>query len=247
MSKLLEENITLFINYFREQVQLIEGHCPKTRDGDLHSRILYTAVLDAISRSIFVQQSNRERTVGFIKNFCDWPECERISLPHLYQLVRTKIEPELADLRNFTIRNMSQWIRGDVVRLNHDPLFSDVENLWPHNNGKPSIIDGVRLKWLQHCHLFYSYRNSLVHEFKTAGYHAELFEKDEPYYIQVTEYRAEGSRELDRSWQLQYTAMFFKKLCDSSISNLEDYLVQKQIDPIATLVPGKYWIRELDT
>jgi hypothetical protein len=247
MSRLVEDNITLYINYFTEQVQLVEDHCPKSRDGDLHRRILYSAILDAISRPVCVQQSNRERIVGLINKFCDWPECDRVSLSHLSQLVRTKIEPELSELRNFTIRNMSQWVRGDVVLLHRDPSFSDVERIWPQNNGKPILIDGVRLNWLQHCHLFYSYRNSLVHEFKTSGYHAELFDKNEPYYVQVTEYRDENSRELERSWQLQYTASFFKRLCKSALLSLESHLMQNQIDPVLMLAPGKYWIRELDT
>src|SRR5687767_4657813 len=102
MSKFVEENIELYISYFRKQVKFVESHCPKSRDGDLHSRILYSAILDAISRPIFVHQSNRERIVGLIKNFSDWPECDRISLPHLYQLLSTKTEPELVDLRDFT-------------------------------------------------------------------------------------------------------------------------------------------------
>jgi hypothetical protein len=247
MSKSVEENITFYINHFREQVQLVENHCPKSRDGDLHSRILYVAILDTISRPIFFQPSNRERVVGFIKKFCDWPESDRVSLSHLYQLVSTKIEPELAELRNFTIRNMSQWTGGDIVLLGRDPLFTEVEKIWPNKNGKPILIDDIGLNWLQHCHLFYSYRNSLVHEFKTAGYHAELFEMDEPYYVQVIEYRSEDSRERIRSWQLQYTATFFKRLCKSALSNLENYLIQNRIDPIERLEPGKYWIRKLDT
>lgn len=246
MSISIEDNITLFIGYFREQLKLVEDNCPKSQEGDLHGRILYTAILDAISRPIFIQQSNRERIVGLVKDFCDWPESSRVSLPHLSQLVRTKTESEIVELRNFTIRNMSQWTRGEVILLNRDPSYLDVEQIWPHKNGRPILIDGIKLKWLQHCHLFYAYRNGLVHEFKTSGYHAELFDKDEPYYVQVTEYRDEYSRQSERTWQLQYTATFFKKLCLSALSNIEEYFVQNQIDPIETLAPGKYWIRELD-
>lgn len=246
MSVSIEDNIILYIDYFRKHVQLVEDHCPKSRDGDLHSRILYSAILDAISTPLFSQRTNRERMVSLINRFCDWPESERVSLSHLSKLVRTKTESVIQDLRNFSIRNMSQWIRGEVVLLSRDPLFSEVEGIWPQSNGKPILIDGVKLNQLQHCHLFYSYRNGLVHEFKTSGYHAELFDKDEPHYIQVTEHRNENSRDLERTWQLQYTASFFKRLCTSALSNLEIYLRQNQIDPVAKLVPNKYWIRELD-
>ncbi len=246
MSYSVEENIALYIDYFRQNIKLVEDHCPKSREGDLHSRILYAAILDALSRPIFVKQTNRDRMVRLIKEFCDWPECDRVSLPHLYQLVRTKTYPELKQLRDFTIRNMSQWIRGEIVLLNRDISFTEVEKAWPSKNGELNLIDNVRLNWLQHCHLFYTYRNNLIHEFKTVGYHAELFEKDEPYYVQVTEYRSADSNELDRSWQLQYTASFFKRLCLSAITNLGNHFLQNQIDPIVMLTPEKYWIQGLD-
>jgi len=246
MSRSVEENIKLYVSYFREQVQLVEDHCPKSREGDIHSRILYSAILDAMSKSVSVQNSNRERVVDLLRKFCNWSDCDRISLSHLYQLVRTKTESELTQLRDFAIQNMSNWLRAETIYLNRDPLFIDVEFVWPHKGGKLVPIDGIVLNKLQHCYLFYAYRNSLIHEFRTLGYHAELWEKDEPYYIQVTEYQNETTNELERSWQLQYTALFFKRLCLSAISNLENHFIQNQINPVEAITAGKYWLHELD-
>src|SRR5215211_1181928 len=100
MNKSVVTNIRAYVSYFRDQVQSIYDHCPKTMDGDLHSRILYMAVLDAISRSVFPKEENRERIVQFVSWFCSWTECDRISLPHLYKLVGTKTEEQFQPLRN---------------------------------------------------------------------------------------------------------------------------------------------------
>lgn len=246
MSRTIDSNINDYVTYFQHQVQLVEDHCPKSYDGDLHRRILYIAILDAISRTVFTNERNRDRFVQFIGNFCDWPECNRVSLPHLYQLVRNKHEPEFAPLRDFANQSTSQWIPATKIPLTRDPDITDVEKVWPYADGKPLSIDGVWLNWLQHRHLLYSYRNSLIHEFRTLGRHAEIWDEDEPYYTFVTTDRGENSSGLERSWELQYTAKFFKRLCVSGLSNLEKHFKENRIDPFNSINWGNYWIQELN-
>ena len=60
-------------------------------EGELHCRILYMALLDAISRAVFSQEPNRDRFVNFVPEFCAWAECNRLSLSHLYKLVGKKV------------------------------------------------------------------------------------------------------------------------------------------------------------
>jgi hypothetical protein len=245
MNKLIESNIAQYITYFRDQVSLVEDHCPKSRDGDLHSRILYIAILDAISKLVFEEKTNRDRMVKFISDFCDWPDCNRVSLTHLSQLVKNSSEPELVLLKDFVIKSMSNWLWADKILLNRDPDVAEVEKVWPQVDGKLKKINGVKLNQLQHCRLLYTYRNSLVHEFKTTGYHVELWKNNEPYYASMTMI-SDDVHNPERSWQLQYTVAFFKRFCFSGLSNLENYLVTNKIDPLKVISQGSYWIKELN-
>lgn len=246
MNKKTERNIQDYIRYFRDQVILIDDHCPKTVAGELHCRILYMALLDAISRTVFSQEPNRDRFVNFVSEFCGWVECNRVSLSHLYKLVGKKLEPQIAPLRDFAIRCITQWIPAEKVTLSRDPDFAEVENLWPRDEVKLLSIDGVWPNWLTHVHLLYTYRNNLIHEFKIPGRHVELWSDDEPYYAYLIEYQDESSSELKRTWELQYTAIFFRRLCETGLTSLEKYLIANEIDPFKSIDWGNYWIRELN-
>lgn len=246
MNKSVENNIRAYISYFQDQVKSIDKHCPKSMDGDLHGRILYMALLDAISRSVFAKRKNRERIVQFVSGFCDWPECNRVSLPHLYKLVGEKTETQLVSLRDLTIRSMSKWTPAEKVSLSRDLEFSEVEKLWPRDGDKMIRIDGVWPKWLQHMHLLYTYRNNLMHEFRFPGRHVELWNDDEPYYAYLIEYKNEKSSESKKSWELQYTARFFMRLCDTGLTNLEKHFYTHEVDPFESMDWGNYWVRELN-
>ena len=246
MNEKTERNILDYIQYFRDQVHLIDDHCPKTVDGELHSRILYMALLDAISHTLNPQAKNRDRVVNFVSKFCDWAECNRVSLPHLYKLVGRNLDPQIAPLREFAISCITQWIPAEKVLLSRDPEFIELENLWPRNGDTLLSIDGVWPNWLTHIHLLYTYRNNLIHEFKIAGRHVELWNDDEPYYAYLIEYQDETSSKLKRTWELQYTAIFFRRLCESGLTNLEKHLTINEIDPFKTIDLGNYWIRELN-
>lgn len=215
-------------------------------DGDLHSRILYMALLDAISRSVFDKEENRERIVQFVSGFCGWPECDRVSLPHLYKLVGEKAEIQFASLRDLAIRSISKWIPSEKISLSRDLEFSEVERLWPRDGDKIVRIDGVWPKWLKHAHLLYTYRNNLMHEFRIPGRHVELWIDDEPYYAYLIEYKDEISSERKRSWELQYTARFFRRLCVTGLTNLEKYFTANEVDPFKSIDWGNYWVRELN-
>jgi hypothetical protein len=246
MCKDIKEQIADFISYYRQQSQLIENHCPHSIEGDLHKRILYLAVIDSLSKVIGSQKdNNRDRIIDFLDHFCNWPESTRISLPHLYQLVGNKKEPELAPIRNFALQRISSWIPGEIVFLARDPTLGEVEVLWPMTNGKPARIDGVSPSWIQHSNLFYTYRNSLIHEYRSPGHHAELLDSSEPYYATVIEYENDEASERVKSWQLQYTARFFGKLCSIGLSNLQDHLDRNNINPFELIDWNRYWIREL--
>jgi len=250
MRKLTDGNITTYITYFRDQLNLVEAHCPDTEDGHLHSKILYTAILDAISGTVFNNlahnPSHCERFTRFVTEYCDWPDCQRVSLPHLLRLVRNKSEPEFAPLRDFTSSHISRWMPAERILLYRDPLIIDLELIWPHVNGKQLKIDRLSLNRFQHSHLLYTYRNNLFHEFRITGRRVELWDIDKPYYSYLSEFQNDDSNNLAHSWELQYTAKFFRRLCVSGLENLKYHLFQYQIDPLFSIDWGNYWIRELN-
>jgi hypothetical protein len=135
---------------------------------------------------------------------------------------------------------------SEQVDLCRDPLIADLEEVWPRLHGKPLLIDGLSLERFQHCQLLYAYRNDLVHEFRIAGRHVEIWNIDKPYYASLIEYRSEDSIDRVHSWELQYTAKFLRRLCASGLDNLEKYLKKNQIDPLESIDWGNYWIRELN-
>jgi hypothetical protein len=161
-------------------------------------------------------------------------------------LVHDKSESEFSPIRNFAIQKMSKWIRAEKISLIRDPTISEVEQVWPQNNNILVDIDGVKLYWLQHYQLLYTYRNSLIHEFRAPGHHAELWDVDEPYYTYVISDKGDNSGGLERTWGLQYTAKFFRRLCVNGLSNLEKHFLQNGIDPFNSIDWGSYWIRELN-
>ncbi len=246
MSYTIQENITHYINYFRRHVELVSEHSLKSIEGDIHSRVLYISIIDAISQSVLPREPNRGRVVNFVGNFCGWLDHDRISLPHLHQLVRIKSDARLEPLRGFVIRRMAGWIPASKILLSQDPHISEVEVLWPHEDGRPIKFGKIGLDWFKHAHLFYTYRNSLIHEFRPQGRHVELWDEDEPYYAQLISYESESSNVIKRSWELQYTAKFFKRLCITGLLNLEKYLLEHRIDPIDSMDWGNYWISGLN-
>lgn len=247
MNKDIKENISAYISYFRRQVQSISDHCQNATDGELHSRILYVTLLDAIASPVTTPKTkNQEKFISFVSKFCDWPDCIRISLPHLSGLIDAKTDPELIRLVSFTIQNRTKWMRGDQILLLHDPEFAAVANIWPKKDNKLIEIDNVKLEMLQHSYLLYKYRNYLIHEFRMPGRHVELWDINEPYYGSLSEYKDDNSRNLAHSWELQYPAKFFRRLCDSGLSNLEEFLIANKIDPLGSIDWGNYWLKQLN-
>ena len=92
-------------------------------------------------------------------------------------------------------------------------------------------------------HLFVTYRNSLVHEFRSPG-HGYEFPSDEPSYI--GELKGEVGDDSSVVRLLDYPVGFFKKITTKCLDNVEAYLFENEIDPYASYVFGNYFIEELN-
>jgi hypothetical protein len=149
------------------------------------------------------------------------------------------------------MEKINKWIDGEVITLDRDPKYQEVINLWPKENEYKSPIRNISkeitLESIQHVHLFYSHRNSLVHEFRMPGLLTmdPISHPEEPSYCVL-------SREIDEkgneytSWELMYPLGFYNRIAGKCLQNIGEYLRRNQIDPIVFFTSGSYWIDELN-
>jgi len=234
-----EERIDNFLNFFRNKFQAIQT-TDFPESGPLFKKILYIGLLDALSKTTsYPKQKSRNRFVSFINNFAGWQHCNKISLPHLIRLLQKVHTPEFSSIREYAFEKFDKWQASSFPTLHEDLDFSDVKKRWPANIPKP--LEDIQLEWLKHCHLFYNYRNSLIHELREPGYGFEMKHDDEPYYHQ--------HHDIDRditSWELVYPLKFYELICSNVLKVLKSYYSKDRIDPYLCYSFGSYFIEELD-
>jgi hypothetical protein len=219
----LQIQIKNFISYFTHKYEMIKNSKFKESD-ELFKKIFYVGIIDALAKTVFPKRGNRERFVEFIRTFSDWENSERISLPHLKRLLDFTPEPEYTGIRKFVISKHNQWIPPNIISLTNDPEYKEIIKYWPKAFVNSQIIEGIKLESIQHVHLFYSYRNSLVHEIRNIGYGIEeVALKNEPSYHHMDTLNGE------KTWELVYPLGFFENICESCIGNLEKYLITREL------------------
>lgn len=239
--------IEKFTSYFERQIEKTSKLQIANEDtpANIHKKIVYSAIIDALSKSVFPRRKgNRYGITSFIAQFSDWGEEKRVSLPHLFQLLVKCPEPSFSRLREYVTSNLKEWKDGEMVSLKKDPKVSEVRNHWPQEKELKKPLNGVPVEHLQHSHLFYSYRNIMVHEFRYPGDGEEpVLENDEdPFYIS----ELNVDNEKDEAWKLVYPVKFFEKLAKNGLKNLKKYLIENNIDPYIPFTFGSYWIDELN-
>ena len=198
------------------------------------------SLLDGLSNLVFPKKSKRDQLVYLLSEFSDWSDHLRISLPHLSRLLRVSPEPEYIKIRKFVKNELMKWQPGEVIELQRDPTFQRIISLWPKGNKRQELPGKINIEYLQHSHLFYTYRNSLVHELRLLGHDLRAWEENRnPHYIHLT---FEG-REF---WSLQYTATFFKTTCETILDKIERYLIDNDIDISPFIIEGNYWLEMLN-
>lgn len=238
-TKSLEESVNSFLSFFRSSVKEITNlKCPDSRAA-LFSKILYSSLLDALSiTTAHPEKGNRDRIVEFIRTFCNWDNCERVSLPHLVRLLEKVPGPTFSNFREYAFSQFDKWTEGEVIYLDKDPTLESVKKHWKHNI---PILKDIRIEFLQHVNLFYRYRNSVIHEWREPGYGIEFPRDSPPYYHSMTDTDTQQN-----SWQLVYPLRFYEKLCEAAIDNLKDYYLKNRIEPRSCYRFGTYWIEELN-
>ena len=237
--------IKRYTDYFNDHVSKISS-VQEDQYQYSYRKLLYIAVIDAMSKTAFPFKRHRDRFISFVKTFSDWEHGERISLTHLVQLLNLNPDPAYEKVRQFANNEIMGWVPGDVVTLDRDPWISSVLQDWPNEKEYKEPIEGVSLESIKHWSLFYTYRNSLVHELRAPGVSLDDIADQDPAYT----YLAGGPSDISMSvgdWILSYPIHFFHKVCKNCINNLNYYFFKNKIDPLQHLVSGSYFIEELNT
>lgn len=251
--KNLSSNIDVFVNLYQARVESISTIKSSNPDvfvfDDIFKKVLYVTLLDSLSKTVFPNRNNRDRIVSLLQSFCDWKEADKISLPHLLRLLEKAPDPAFEELRTFAFSQIDLWERGKIISLEQDPTAESVKTHWPVEKEHRLPIEGVSMDSLKHAHLFYTYRNSLVHEFRHPGIPFEIRKDGLPYYIgrlpDSTEH-PELESMMFSEWELNYPLGFFKDLCLNALRTLGDYYTRNRIDPMSFFDYGSYWLTELN-
>jgi hypothetical protein len=246
MTDNLLADIDRFTEHFRKQVAEIQKLT--TEHQELYRKILYVSVLDTLAGSVLPKRSNRERFTYFLQRFCDWTDGNRVSLPHLMQLLKKNPDPAFQKLREWTItkyKSLPAFLTGHSD-ISDDPQFDDVKRMWPTSADHRTPIEGVDLNALTHFQLLYVYRNMLVHEFRAPGYGMEFGEDDDkPFYHSMGSMGATGAI-VGTTVELVYPQRFLHRLCNTGLTRIREYFIANELDPTDSFVFGTYWIRELN-
>lgn len=216
----MEESITTFISYFRDQVENIRDDY-----NILHRKILFALIIDPLSRAAYgTEGTHRERVTKLIIDHSFWDDCSRVSLPQLVLNLEDRNLQE-TDLYHGASDRLSKWPSKNIPRLNQSPLFDELESF--------TSADTVDvLKKCRYVELFYTFRNNLIHEFREPGYGIEMSQDGTtPYY--------HGMK--DNPWQLVYPIGFFKRLCESILDSLPSHFRNNNITPHDQFEFGSLW------
>ena len=233
-----------FIKHFRRHLNLIISIAIKEdKICNIYKKLLLVALLDAIAKPFCPNCTNKNKFISFIKKFSDWKYIDRISLPHLVQLLGKYQSPDFSNLRNYAYNKYDEWLQGSVILLDKDLEFKEVKNYWPKNKDQDKehllTLKGIKIESLMHYELLYKYRNSLVHELSEPGISFQLTSCDEPNYGSYTE---NGQHH----WNLRYPVNFFIQLVETCLNNLEKYLIEERLDPMQFYKFGSYWLEEFN-
>lgn len=246
--EVLEKKVERFISLFSERLNNIRStrFVESPQDNCLYKKIIYVALIDSLSGTVYPKRGSRARVVSFIRNFSGWKFCQKISLPHLVRLLEKVSEPKFPKLRQFAFSSFDKWKEGDVIELDKDPDYTKVQQLLLADKQSTESIGKVKLISLRHDHLFYEYRNKLVHELIEPGYGMEHDEDKEPLYHIMTTMHSNKSE--TTSWELVYPLGFFESICKTILEKLEKYYTTNQIDPYQVTKKrfGTYWLKELN-
>lgn len=242
----MKENQDTFFAAFERYIASIEKASFES-EGKTFKKVLFVSVIDALSKCAYPHKSPGKRFTSFVEKFCDWQDCNRVSLPHLIRFLNVIPDSEFSPLRKH-IFSISDKCLGNIEK---DPNLKEIQKLWPkieYDQNHP--LAKIEAESLTHKWLFYKYRNQLVHNLKEPGYGIEREKDTRPFYhiMETIEEMEPLSDDEDGTWELVYPLGFFVNLCRSGLNELKIYCKENRIDPYESHKEsfGTYWIAELN-
>lgn len=231
----IDLKIESFTNYYKHFVKSVESlqsvECEK-----ILRKLAFVAIIDANAKVIFPKQRNYKRFTNIIREFGNWSNANKVSLPYLQAFLLKTPDPEFEDLRLFVNSEIAQWPSSSFVSLDKDSDYKIIQRNWPKDKKQD------QLEQLRHVDIFYKYRNLLVHEFRQQS--DPLDSDSEEYPIYFSELNLPDF-DLKR-WQLFYPTVFFQKLANNIIENVGVYLRKNKLDPTLQFDTIEYLVSGLD-
>jgi len=245
MPREINKNIDVYIRHFKKLINRLRDYKLDEEDRILKKNIL-VSIIDAISRTTSnYNDGNRARFTSIIENFGDWENSTRVSAPHVGYLLKNLNSPSYEKARDFITQTISKNSDGSLIELSDDPKLEDLKKYWPVS-AEQKLVNQLSLSSFTHLNLFYSYRNSLVHELREPGYGMEFHnEHESPFYHGLTSFD-ENDMNGESTLELVYPLKFYFSLTDNIIDNVEKYLRKNQINPYKSYSFGSSWLGELN-
>lgn len=237
----LKDAIDDFLSVFRHHLEFVySAHLPKYEK--LYKKTICIGVIDSLSKTVFpYEKSNRTRFVKFVEEFSRDYIWNKVSLSHLIRLLNLAHDPALDDLSNYALRVIGNpdFTSMEPLATSVDPDYEEVRTLWP---SKIKNISGTSLEHLTHKHLFYNYRNYVIHEMRrTGGFMDDDITHKNPFY-----YSSLHLDDGENYWTLVYPLGFHVRICEVILKNIEEFYLLKHIDPFKTFDNGYYFLPSLN-
>ncbi|MBT3670644.1 MAG: hypothetical protein HON98_12580 [Chloroflexi bacterium] len=249
--KINSDEIKSFIKYFDNHIENIGKIHVENDFSFLYQKVLYICLIDAMLKSVYEPErgKNKIRMIRFIDIFSGWENSGKISLPHLKRLLDKSKNNEYQKLLDYVNKKLENWIPGEVKYLENDIGVEEIASLLPKALGENKIFKNIKIIDLKHTHLFYTYRNSIVHELTLKDYSWEThtkMRKEEPYYSYFEVLGPDVDDPSNNYWALHYPALFLKKVCKNSLKKLEELLIENDLNPRKNYSFSNYWLKDLD-
>lgn len=240
----MEEDVNKFIDVVDKLYKNIDT-VQSSQFEDNYKKIIAFSTIDMMSKAVYGDSiyGHRNRFTKFILEFGNWEYAERISLQQLIYVISRDSSPLLNELKQYCEGLISNWPTGEPITLNNEPRYEDMVGLWPKNY---KVGGKIELDYLKHVNLFYSLRNSLIHENRPLGYSFELFDMSVPYYSSRGVIKRDDSGKLvelsHEAFELSHPVKFFYAIIKNSLDNMKQYFLENQVNPYNNFRFGSEWV-----
>ena len=212
-------SIAQFVGHFHKQLTQID-----LVDSEQFRQTLYCLTLDPFATAAYPKDGSRKGVVRLLRELSGWSDAMRVSLLQLRFALQAKGLAKSNLYREVLKRLRSQPIQHKRL-LSASPLVSELDTY-----ATEAEMEVLRL--CTYCHLFYTFRSNLVHEFRPPGYQTDWGRgSTDPYY---------GESAYDE-YQLVFPVAFVSRIAHESLRQLEAYLLVNKIAPHSKFNFGSLW------